>query len=139
MKFNGKDITELLAINRRNFIKLIVGGAVGTGLSPIPWKLADDSSIFSQNFPWVPVPPVGEFTTEKTVCKLCPGGCGIEVRKVDDRVVKIEGRTDYPVNPGGICPVGMGGLQLLYNEGNRFTGPAKRIGPRGSGKYMNIS
>jgi len=138
MKFNGKDITELLALNRRNFITLIVGGAVGIGLSPLPWKMADDSAIWTQNWPWVPVPPVGEFLHEKTVCTLCPGGCGIEVRKVDDRAVKIEGRTDYPVNPGGICPLGMGGLQLLYNEQIRFTGPVKRVGPRGSGKYVNI-
>ena len=139
MKFNGKEITELLSVNRRNFIKLIVGGAVGTGLSPLPWKLLDDSSIFTQNFPWVPVPPVGEFSSVKTLCTLCSGGCGIEVRKVGDRAVKIEGRLDYPVNPGGICPVGMGGLQLLYNEGNRFTGPMKRVGSRGSGKFMGIT
>ncbi|MBN2058986.1 MAG: molybdopterin-dependent oxidoreductase, partial [Deltaproteobacteria bacterium] len=139
MEFNGKDITELLALNRRNFLKLIIGGAVGTGLSPIPWKLADDSAIWTQNWPWVPVPPAGEFTKVKSVCTLCPGGCGIEVRKVEGRAVKIEGRTDYPVNPGGICPVGAGGLQLLYNEKGRFAGPAKRVGPRGSGEFQVIS
>ncbi|MBN2419791.1 MAG: molybdopterin-dependent oxidoreductase [Deltaproteobacteria bacterium] len=139
MKSNGKNITELLAINRRNFIKLAVGGAVGTGLSPLPWKLIDDTAIFTQNFPWVPVPEEGEFTTVKSHCTLCPGGCGIEVRKVGDRAVKIEGRTDHPINPGGICPLGMGGLQLLYNENNRFTGPMKRIGSRGDGKFEPIS
>ncbi|MFC1866978.1 molybdopterin-dependent oxidoreductase [Thermodesulfobacteriota bacterium] len=139
MKFNGKDITELLAVNRRNFIKLFVGGAIGTGLSPLPWKLTDDIAIWTQNWPWITVPPVGNFSHVKSVCTLCPGGCGIEVRKVDDRAVKIEGRNDYPVNPGGICPLGMGGLQLLYNEGNRFTGPMKRIGSRGSGKFQGIT
>ena len=139
MKSNGKDITELLAVNRRNFIKFAVGGAVGTGLSPLPWKLIDDVAIFSQNFPWVPVPETGEFTKVKSHCSLCPGGCGIEVRKVGNRAVKIEGRTDDPINPGGICPVGMGGLQLLYDENNRFTGPMKRIGARGTGKFEPIS
>lgn len=139
MKFNGKNITELLAVNRRNFIKLLVGGAVGTGISPLPWKLLDDTAIFTQNFPWVPVPPEGEFSHVKSLCNLCRGGCGIEVRKAGDRAVKIEGRVDYPVNPGGACPIGMGGIQLLYNEGNRFTGPMKRLGPRGSGKYEEIT
>ena len=138
MKFMGKDITELLRINRRNFIKASVGGAVGIGLSPLPWKFTDDVAIWTQNWPWLPVPPEGEYHSVKSICKLCTGGCGIEVRKVDDRAVKIEGRTDYPVNPGGICPVGAGGLQLLYNENNRFTGPMKRVGPRGSGKFQNI-
>jgi anaerobic selenocysteine-containing dehydrogenase len=58
---------------------------------------------------------------------------------VDTRAVKIEGRTDYPVNPGGICPLGMGGLQLLYNENIRYPSPMKRIGPRGSGQFKDVS
>jgi anaerobic selenocysteine-containing dehydrogenase len=139
MKSNGKDFTELLAMNRRNFVKLAVGAAVGAGITPIPWKLMDDSAIFSQNFPWLPVPEEGEVTRVKSHCTLCPGGCGIEVRKVGARAVKIEGRTDHPVNPGGLCPLGMGGLQLLYNENNRFTGPMKRIGSRGAGKFEPVS
>jgi menaquinone reductase, molybdopterin-binding-like subunit len=128
-----------MKLDRRNFIKLVVGGAVGMHVTPIPWKLTDDIAIWTQNWPWVPVPPRGEFKTVDSVCTLCSGGCGIRVRKVDDRAVKIEGRTDYPVNPGGICPLGSGGLQLLYNESIRFTGPMKRVGPRGAGVFMNIS
>ena len=139
MEFSTKDLMKKIEFNRRNFIKLMVGGAMGTTLSPLPWKLTDDIAIFTQTLPWLPVPPVGEFSHANTVCQLCPGGCGIEVRKVDDRAVKIEGRTDYPVNPGGICPLGAGGLQLLYNENVRFIGPMKRIGPRASGQFKNIS
>ncbi len=128
-----------MGVTRRNFIKFAVGGAAGIGLTPITLKLTDDSAIWTQTWPWVPVPPVGEFTTAKSFCSLCPGGCGIEVRKVDERAVKIEGRTDYPVNPGGICPVGMGGLQLLYDKDLRFTSPMKRVGARGSGHFVEIS
>ncbi len=139
METNKKKVTDLIALNRRNFIKLLVGGAVGINLTPLPWKLTDDIAIWTQNWSWVPVPPVGEFTRANSVCTLCPGGCGIEVRKVGNRAVKIEGRTDYPVNPGGICPLGAGGLQLLYNEDNRFTGPMKRVGPRGAGEFAKIT
>ncbi len=128
-----------MEINRRHFIALLVGGAAGTTISPLPWKLTDDIAIWSQNWPWVPVPPKGEFTIVKTVCNLCPGGCGIEVRKVDTRAIKIEGRTDYPVNPGGICPLGMAGLQLLYDETIRYKSPMKRVGPRGAGKFITIT
>ncbi len=127
-----------MGTSRRNFIKFALGGAAGIGLSPLPFKLMDDLAIWTQNWPWVPVPPEGEFTQVKSVCSLCPGGCGIEVRKVDERAVKIEGRTDYPVNPGGICPLGMGGLQLLYDKDLRHTGPKKRVGPRGQGTFMDI-
>ncbi|MBN1833562.1 MAG: molybdopterin-dependent oxidoreductase [Deltaproteobacteria bacterium] len=139
MAFNIKDLLEKIAFNRRNFVKLLVGGAAGIHLTPLPWKLMDDIAIWTQNWPWVPVPPVGEFSHERSVCRLCPGACGIEVRKVHNRPVKIEGRTDYPVNPGGICPLGAAGLQLLYNENNRFTGPMKRVGPRGSGLFKDLS
>lgn len=128
-----------MELNRRNFVKMLIGGAAGLQFTPLPWKLTDDIAIWTQNWSWLPVPQAGEFTLEKSVCTLCPGGCGIEVRKVDGRAVKIEGRTDYPVNPGGICPIGMGGLQLLYNKSIRFTGPMKRVGPRGSGIFKDIS
>lgn len=139
MRFKENNITRFLGMNRRNFIKLAVGGAIGTVLSPLPWKLTDDIAIWTENLPWVPVPSVGEFSYAKSVCTLCPGGCGIQVRKVDERAVKIEGRTDYPVNPGGICPMGASGLQMLYNEKARFTSPMKRTGARGMGAFQAIS
>jgi anaerobic selenocysteine-containing dehydrogenase len=128
-----------MQMTRRDFIALLAGGVAGVHITPLPWKLTDDIAIWTQNWPWVPVPPVGAFEQVKSVCRLCPGGCGIAVRKVDTRAVKIEGRTDYPVNPGGICPLGSGGLQLLYNEDIRFTSPMKRVGPRGAGQFADIS
>ena len=128
-----------MEMNRRNFIKFAVGSVAGIHLSPLPWKLTDDIAIWTQNWGWVPRPARGEFNHVQSVCTLCPGACGIEVRRVDERCVKIEGRTDYPVNPGGICPIGAGGLQLLYNEDIRFTSPMKRVGPRGSGQFKDIS
>jgi menaquinone reductase, molybdopterin-binding-like subunit len=139
MDLSIKKLTELLAFNRRNFIKLLIGGAAGIHVTPLPWKLMDDVAIWTQNWPWLPVPPRGAFAHADTICTLCPGGCGISVRKVDERPVKIEGRADYPVNPGGICPLGSGGLQLLYTESLRFTGPMKRVGPRGAGDFVAIS
>ncbi len=53
--------------------------------------------------------------------------------------MKIEGRTDHPVNPGGLCPLGMGGLQLLYNENIRCKSPLKRVGARGTGEFEPLS
>lgn len=128
-----------MKLTRRNFIAAVVGGVAGIQITPLPWKFTDDVAIWTQNWPWVPVPPTGEFSEVSSVCNLCPGGCGISVRKVDNRAVKIEGRPDYPVNAGGVCPVGMGGLQLLYDESIRFTGPMKRVGMRGSGEFQTIS
>ena len=128
-----------MEFSRRNFIKFVAGGVGGTLLSPLPWKLIDDIAIWTQNWSWVPVPDRGKFSSINTVCTLCPGACGIQVRKVGSRAVKIEGRKDYPVNQGTVCPLGMAGLQILYNEAIRWKAPMKRIGPRGSQEWKEIS
>ncbi|HHE73487.1 MAG TPA: hypothetical protein ENL37_00160, partial [Desulfobacteraceae bacterium] len=132
--FRGKS----MKIDRRCFLSLVIGGAAGTALTPLPWKMTDDSSIWSQNWPWTPVIAKGETFYESSACTLCPGGCGITVRMIEDRTVKIEGQTGHPVNDGGVCVLGLSGLQLLYNP-NRVTRPMKRTGSRGSGRWEPIS
>jgi anaerobic selenocysteine-containing dehydrogenase len=57
---------------------------------------------------------------------------------VGDRAVKIDGNRLYPINRGGLCPKGQSGLQSLYDP-DRITGPLKRAGERGSGKWEPIS
>ncbi|VEN73063.1 conserved hypothetical protein [Candidatus Desulfarcum epimagneticum] len=127
-----------MKIDRRSFLSLSVGATAGVTLSPLPWKLTDDLSIWTQNWPWTPVPADGEVTYEDSVCGLCPGGCGVTARKVGDRVVKIEGRKGYPVNDGGVCLLGLSGPQLLYGP-TRVKTPLKRVGERGEGKWKKIS
>jgi len=127
-----------MKVDRRSFLSFVIGGAAGTALSPLPWKLMDDSSIWSQMWPWTPVPPDGEVVYENSTCTLCPGGCGISVRKVDNRAVKIEGQAGHPVNDGSICILGLSGLQMLYGP-TRIKSPMKRIGERGEGKWQKIT
>ncbi|MBW2335011.1 MAG: molybdopterin-dependent oxidoreductase [Deltaproteobacteria bacterium] len=102
-----------MEFSRRNFIKFAAGGLGGTLLSPLPWKLIDDIAIWTQNWSWVPVPERGKFSYINTVCTLCPGAA--------------------------VCPLGMAGLQVLYNEGIRWKAPMKRVGPRGSQEWKEIS
>ncbi len=127
-----------MKLSRRCFLSFVIGGAAGTALSPLPWKLTDDLSIWSQNWPWTPVPEEGETAYVNSTCTLCPGGCGISIRKVGDRAVKIEGIEDHPINKGGICMLGLSGLQLLYGP-DRVKTPLKRIGERGEGRWQPIS
>ncbi|ETR73332.1 MAG: Molybdopterin oxidoreductase, Fe4S4 [Candidatus Magnetoglobus multicellularis str. Araruama] len=127
-----------MKIDRRAFLSLGLGAAAGTAITPLPWKLIDDSSIWTQTWPWTPVPPVGKVSHVNSVCTLCPGGCGITVRKSGDRAIKIEGRGDHPVNNGGICMLGLSGLQLLYGP-TRIQTPLKRIGKRGENIFKPIS
>ncbi|MBW2601961.1 MAG: molybdopterin-dependent oxidoreductase, partial [Deltaproteobacteria bacterium] len=131
-----------MKLDRRAFIELTVGASLGAGagitFSPLPWKLTDDVAIWTQNWPWTPVPSEGQVSHADTICNLCPGHCGITVRKVEGRVTKIEGRQGYPVNDGGICPLGAAGLQLLYGPW-RVPGPVRRVGKRGERNWERIS
>jgi len=86
--------------------------------------------------------PVGWYRGEErqiaTTCGQCPAGCGITVRVHEGRAVKIEGTRDHPINGGGLGPKGQAGLQLLYHP-DRIRGPLRRNGPRGSGRWMQIT
>nr|WP_320193725.1 menaquinone reductase molybdopterin-binding-like subunit QrcB [uncultured Desulfobacter sp.] len=123
-----------MKIDRRSFLGLGLGAAAGIALSPVGVKLTDDSSIWTQNWPWTPVPEDGEITYDQSVCGLCPGACGISVRKINGRPVKIEGLDDYPINYGGACLHGIAGLQYLYDPA-RIKTPLKKNG----NKFEKIS
>ncbi|MDJ0873850.1 MAG: molybdopterin-dependent oxidoreductase [Desulfobacterales bacterium] len=127
-----------MKIDRRSFLALSIGGTVGTTLSPLPWKLQDDVAIWSTMWPWTPWPQDDENTYVNSVSTLCTDGCGITVRKVGERAVKIEGMEGYPTNDGGICNLCAAGLQKLYSP-TRILTPLKRMGERGQGQWVRIS
>jgi anaerobic selenocysteine-containing dehydrogenase len=125
-----------MQLDRRAFVKLVAGGVGGTVLSPLPWKLLDDVAIWSQNWSWRPSPERGAATMVNTVCQLCPGGCGIRVRLINNKnAVRIDGNPNDPVNRGGICPLGASGLQFLYGP-SRIETPLQQTGKRGDLKTL---
>lgn len=128
-----------MKIDRRCFLSFVIGGAIGTTLTPVPWKLTDDIAIWTQNWPWMPDPEEGPSTYIKSVCNICSGGgCGINVRTIKGRAKTIEGQPDYPVNKGSLCPLGISAVQHLYGP-SRIKSPMKRVGKRGDGKWEKIS
>ncbi len=128
-----------MKLSRRCFLSFVLGGAAGTALTPLPWKLTDDLSIWSQNWPWTPVPPDGATNFVNSTCELCPAHCGITVRTVADRAVKIEGQEENANKTGGgACLLGLSGLQLLYGP-TRVQGPLKRIEENGTIRFQPIS
>ncbi len=58
-----------------------------------------------------------------TVCQMCPAGCGLLVRTLGGRAVKIEGNPAHPVSGGRTCARGQTALQHLYNP-DRLRRPA---------------
>ena len=115
-------------IERRRFIGLAIGAAAGTAFGIPAGRLfsgilgSAESTLY---------PPKGPERFALSVCALCPGGCGVRVRKIGERAVKLDGNPLHPVNSGRLCPKGQAALQSLYHP-DRIPGPMKRVGPRGS-------
>ena len=74
----------------------------------------------------------------KTTCYMCACRCGINVHIKDGKVAYIEGNRDHPVNKGVLCAKGSAGI-MQVNAPSRLHAPLKRVGPRGSGEFEEIS
>ncbi|PVA07255.1 molybdopterin oxidoreductase family protein [Thalassorhabdomicrobium marinisediminis] len=74
----------------------------------------------------------------KTTCYMCACRCGINVHMKDGKVAYIEGNRDHPVNQGVLCAKGSAGI-MQVNAPSRLKAPLKRVGPRGSGEFEEIS
>jgi anaerobic selenocysteine-containing dehydrogenase len=70
----------------------------------------------------------GEERWPLSTCGMCDAGCGIRVRVVEGRAVKIEGNPDHPVNRGGLCARGQAAVQALSVE--RVQTPLRRVNGR---------
>ena len=82
------------------------------------------------------VPSADEIKT--TTCYMCACRCGIRVHLKDGRVRYIDGNKDHPVNKGVLCGKGSAGIMTHYSP-SRLRAPLKRVGPRGSGEFEEIS
>jgi anaerobic selenocysteine-containing dehydrogenase len=74
----------------------------------------------------------------KSVCRSCHGGCGVLLHVRGDRLVKVEGDRESPLNHGRLCPIGTITLDLVYHP-DRLKHPLRRAGARGSGQWQQIS
>ncbi len=122
-----------MGLTRRTFLRT---GALGASAAALAQGCAEAGKAVEGLGPakklraseeaWVP-----------SVCLQCPAGCGILVRTMEGRALKIEGNPEHPSNRGTICPKGQAGLQVLYDP-DRIQHPLKRAGERGSGRWERI-
>jgi anaerobic selenocysteine-containing dehydrogenase len=122
-------------LTRRQFLRLGIAGtttAVITGCqSRRRWELLE---------PFVRPPEeqlAGMPTWYASTCRQCPAGCGIIVRIMNGRALKIEGNPEHPLNQGKLCARGQAGLQVLCDP-DRLTGPVAQH-ERNSGEFTTIS
>ena len=118
-------------ISRRDVLKLAGLGAattvVLTGCGP--------ASKYVTREPYFKMPEYtynGESTYYATTCRECAAGCGLVVRTMQGRALKVEGNANHPINLGKTCVRGQATLEGLYNP-DRVTDPVKQ------GRANNLS
>ncbi|MCP4540187.1 MAG: molybdopterin-dependent oxidoreductase [Chloroflexi bacterium] len=116
-------------ISRRDFIKLAGISAAAVGLSSCGGQPPPDAQMHHALAQGDMVP---------TVCRICPSGCGVMVRVVDGRAVKIEGNPRHPLNQGKVCPRAQAARQVLYDP-DRIQQPQQQTGKRGESQWQPIS
>jgi anaerobic selenocysteine-containing dehydrogenase len=139
-------------MKRRTFLTFSALSAAGAVID-VSHKNGAPGHEFIQFIPKTKLVP-GVAVWRPGVCTQCPAGCGLAVRVMegDAEVVrngetglikmglakKLEGNPNHPVNQGRLCARGQAGLQVTYNP-DRVRHPLKRVGPRGSGQFAEIS
>ncbi len=107
-------------ISRRDFLRL---GAAGAATSVLAGCTSPRRWVVLEPFVRPPEQQVsGVATWYATTCRQCPAGCGVIVRLMNGRAVKLEGNPEHPLNRGKLCARGQAGLQVLYNP-DRLSGP----------------
>lgn len=88
--------------------------------------------------PKVDTSPKVSDEVKKTTCYMCACRCGINVHMTSGKVSYIEGNRDHPVNKGVLCAKGASGI-MQVTAPSRLRAPLRRVGPRGSGAFEEIS
>jgi hypothetical protein len=104
-----------MKVTRRDLLVWSAGAAAGLMVTPVPWKLLDDTSIWSQNWPWIPQPAHVPVEVKLSSCTLCPNGCGMKVKMAGGWPVGVAGISSHPVSRGALCPLGFGAHQLNWH------------------------
>ncbi len=112
-------------LNRRNFIQLLGGGAVGVLLTPAVYKTVYDAAYWTQNWSWIPRLKYGENAYVPTVSKICPSGSGVVIRTVSGRPVRALGSENNILSQGGLSALAASETQLACSE-SRVKYPLKR-------------
>jgi anaerobic selenocysteine-containing dehydrogenase len=86
----------------------------------------------------VDLSPATADQVKHTTCYMCACRCGIRVHLKDGGIRFIDGNPDHPVNKGVLCAKGSAGIMQHYSPA-RLRAPLKRVGPRGSGEFQEIT
>ncbi len=111
-------------IKRRDFLKVLGVSGAGAGL------VGCSTDQVQKLIPYVTAPEEitpGVATWYSSACGECAAGCGVWVKTMEGRAIKLEGNPNDPVSGGALCSRGHSALQALYSP-DRLTSPMRRSG-----------
>ncbi len=73
-----------------------------------------------------------------STCLGCFARCGLLGYVEDGYLMKLGGNPPHPNSRGRLCAKGQAGLNLLYDP-ERVLHPLRRVGPRGEGRFREVS
>lgn len=126
----GKGSHRSRVISRRSFLKGIsILGAIGI-TPPLLTKAVTSKTVLGDRHDTVWIP---------STCWIGKQECGVRVRTMDGRIVKIDGHPDYPRNKGKLCPKGMSQIIQVYDP-YRLKAPIVRTNGKGvPGLWKEVS
>jgi len=124
----GPRTQGLTSINRRDWLRLTVGGGAGLALG----ELLDVSTVRAAT-QRLKLENVNEFTTS---CNFCSCGCGMIAAVRDGKLLTMEGDYDHIVNRGSLCVKGIS-MFATHTSPSRLTTPRYRA--PGSDHWEDIS
>jgi formate dehydrogenase major subunit len=119
---------DVTTVNRRNWLKIAVGGSVGLALDGIL-----DLNTVRAETQELKLANVSEFTTS---CNFCSCGCGMVASVREGKLIAMEGDYDHIVNRGSLCSKGIS-MFATHASPNRLAKPRYRA--PGSDHWEEIS
>ena len=126
-----------MTTSRRKFLGLLGGTAIGAVVFQA-CGVPEKELIIQAPFEMPEDLVTGIDNWYATSINTTPATDGVVVRVMEGRAKKVEGNIDHPINQGKHSSRAEATLQSLYNP-DRISSPLVRIGPRGSGKWEQIS
>ncbi len=127
-------------MDRRTFIRL---GAISAGALASAYALGKYVPLLKERQePVVDAEPPELLPGEDyfpTTCWVGSQACGVQVRRYNGRMLKLEGHIMHPRNSGKLCPKGQAQLLGVYDP-HRVKAPLVRINEKGvPGRFKEVS
>ncbi len=117
------DGNSLSKFSRRKFLALLSASAAvaASGCS----NFRDKGELIPYNKKPEEV-TLGNPTYYASTCTGCSEACGILIKTLEGRPIKVDGNPDHPVSKGKICSIGQASVMSLYDP-ERLKNPVERV------------